>query len=448
MQNNIIRHHRLGGKAAPKNAVQMDKRALGPKELARAVKDDFATVMQRPMNVASTILNFSRKHGGSLANKLKLKEMGKAALPLLYDASKQPKLYANLAADVATDAALAGGAAVDRATERAADVKEKVGDKIRGGLYDGNEKINQATAAAADKAGKVIDRTKEGASQVGQAAAAAGLAGVGEEGSPVAPTEGTRRRLGQQPSTPAEAPEGETEAEAAKRLRPPADTIHPETGERMTRQQRNAAGRAAAKEARRQPEPEPVVEDKPGIAERAAMGAAGAVDVATEKVKGIGSAMQARKDSMASETDKVEVEQDAERFGSDAPTGGKRMDRPAKRRQAKDVTKKTGVPSKDVQITHPEPDTPVGKLQGFVGSVHGGREHRVDTDTSVAPRPDITPAPEATDTPAQQGLSRAERRKQKFGSKPGASGASSGPPSGGSTTAVPPQRPSDISFRT
>jgi hypothetical protein len=182
MQNNIIRHHRLGGQAAPRNVVQIDKRALGPKELARAVKDDFTTVMQRPMNVASTILNFSRKHGGSLANKLKLKDMGKAALPLLYDPTKHPKLYANLAADVATDTALRGGRAIDEATrrisdvkskfslidEKAGDVKEKVEDKIRGGLYDGNDKINQATATAADKAGTVIDRTKEGASRLGR----------------------------------------------------------------------------------------------------------------------------------------------------------------------------------------------------------------------------------------------------------------------------------------
>jgi len=83
MQNNIIRHHRLGGTAAPKNVALLDRRVLGFKELARAAKDDIATVMETPMNVASTILNFSRKHGGSLANKLKLKEMGKAALGFL-----------------------------------------------------------------------------------------------------------------------------------------------------------------------------------------------------------------------------------------------------------------------------------------------------------------------------------------------------------------------------
>ena len=76
MQNNMIRHHRLGGKAAPKNVALLDRRVLGVKELARAAKDDIATVMETPMNVASTILNFSRKHGGRLANKLKVKEMG------------------------------------------------------------------------------------------------------------------------------------------------------------------------------------------------------------------------------------------------------------------------------------------------------------------------------------------------------------------------------------
>ena len=212
----------------------------------------------------------------------------------------------------------------------------------------------------------------------------------------------------------------------------------------MTSEQRKAAGRKAAKEERRQPEPEPAkpaVEEKPGVAERAAMGAAGAVDVATEKLKGIGSALQSRKDSMASGTNKVEVEQDAASYGSQAATGGLKMDRAARRRQTKDVTKRTGVDSKDVQITHPNPDSPVGKLQVFAANVEGGREHRVETDTSAAARP-ITPfTPETTDAPAEQSLSRAERRKKQFGSKPGASGAST---SGGGTTtptAAPQQRP-------
>jgi hypothetical protein len=441
MENNIIRSHRLGGKAAPKNHIDITSGPLSPSSL---------------MNMPGAALSFTRKWGGKLGKKLKLDEMGKADLPLLYDSSKKPKLYdREYLGTRPRDRGRGGFQDAAKIAERAADVKEKVEDKIRGGLYDGNERINQVTAAAADKAGEVIARTKAGASGVGQAAAAAGLAGVDESGSPVAPTEGTRRKLGERPSTPAKAPE--TEAEATKRLRPPAGTIHPETGEKMTPEQRKAAGRTAAKAERRQPEPEPekrVGEDRPGVAERAALGAAGAVDTATEKLRGIGSALQSRKDSMPSDTDKVEVEQDPSRFGSDASTGGKKMDRAARRRQAKDIQSKTGTSSKDVQLVHPEPDTPVGKLQGFVGSVHSGREHRVDTDTSVAARP-ITPTPEDTsvtpdvsqptpDTSAQQGISRAERRKKQFGSKPGASGASSGPPSGGGTTtptATPQQRP-------
>ena len=214
----------------------------------------------------------------------------------------------------------------------------------------------------------------------------------------------------------------------------------------MTPQQRKAAGTAAAKEARRQPEPEPAVEEKPGVAERAAMGAAGAVDVATEKLRGIGSALQSRKDSMPSDTDKVEVEQDAARFGSDAPTGGKRMDRAARRRQTKDIQTQTGTSSKDIKITAPNPDSPVGKLQGFIGDAQSGREHRVETDTSAAARPVTAPTPETTDAPTEPGLSRAERRRQRFGSKPGVTGGQSQPTGGTPQTAVP--RPADTSFRT
>mgnify|MGYP003625339749 CR=1 FL=1 len=48
---------------------------------------------------------------------------------------------------------------------------------------------------------------------------------------------------------------------------------------------------------------------------------------------------------------------------------------------------------------------------------------------------------------AQERLPRAERSKQKFGSKPGVPTQTSGmPSSGGTSTAAPPQKPPDKSF--
>jgi hypothetical protein len=541
MEHNVIRHHNLGGKAAPKNALQ-----IGNKINEILSPENFS-------NIAGNILNFSRKHGGSLAKKLKLNELsekvgqsaggqkvgeaaqkvGEAAqkvgeaskdvtglyskqdvASLLYNPLAMPKLYNRLfvrpivagakkvieTAPVGTDeygvpkggrtretdpvtgeetprsrvpgvegvkSAVSGTkgrlAAVvpSEVSEAVGAAKDAAKDVVRGGLYAGNEKINQATSAAADKADEIIDRTKKGASQVGQDIASAGMAGVGGDQTPSAgPTPETR--AGQEAKAraqfgPDQKPkDNESERDAAQRLTPPVGTLDKD-GNKMDRTARRKAGTTAAKAERRQPAPEapaPVGEDKPGVAERAAMGAAGAVDTATEKLRGIGSALQSRKDSMPSDTDKVEVEQDPSRFGSDASTGGKKMDRAAKRRQAKDIQSKTGTSSKDVQLVHPEPDTPVGKLQGFVGSVHSGREHRVDTDTSVAARP-ITPTPENTpvtpdatpDTSAQEGLSRAERRKEKFGSKTGVPAQTGGTPSSGATsTAAPPQKRPDKSF--
>jgi hypothetical protein len=309
MQENVVRHHNLGGRAAPSNVVPVGNEI---NELFQPEHWD---------NMSRKILNFTRNHGGSLAKKLlpidfvdpseedmerlrqgqqtiddakqkvgeatqkivdPIKEAtglhtGSDIARLFYDPRAQPKLYRRLLlgaskkdealgkptsgllgaakklsarvvspiAEAAKDEKLKGEAALGRTAE-------KVGDKIRGGLYDGNEKVNKVTSAIAEKTGKVIDRTKKDASQVGQDIASAGMATVDEEGSPVAPSEGTRRRLGDRPSTPAEAPEGETEAEAAKRLTPDENALHPETGEKMTRTERRAAGRAAAKEARRQ----------------------------------------------------------------------------------------------------------------------------------------------------------------------------------------------------
>ena len=122
------------------------------------------------------------------------------------------------------------------------------------------------------------------------------------------------------------------------------------------------------------------------------------------------------------------------------------MDRAARRRQTKDVTRRTGTSSKDVQLVHPEPDTPVGKLQGFLGDAQSGREHRVETDTSAAARPVTAPTPETTAAPTEPGRSRAERRRQRFGSKPGVTGGQSQPTGGTPQTAVP--RPAATSFRT
>ena len=58
MQNNIVRHHNLGGRAAPSNVVPV----------GNEIHELFSP--ERWSNATGNILNFSRKHGGSLAQKL------------------------------------------------------------------------------------------------------------------------------------------------------------------------------------------------------------------------------------------------------------------------------------------------------------------------------------------------------------------------------------------
>ena len=219
MQNNIIRYHRLGGKAAPKNVLTMG--AGG------------ALSSENFSNIAGNILNFSRKHGASLAKKLKLDEATRKskevsglntpedAASLLYNPAAHTNLYRRLLFGSSTKEealgmptqGLAGAAArgakkveekvapivsdvaerasrdvkgvaervrqtTERASELAADAKEKVEGKVQqGGIYAG-EKVNQATSAIAEQTGNVVDRTKEGASQVGQDIASTGMASV------------------------------------------------------------------------------------------------------------------------------------------------------------------------------------------------------------------------------------------------------------------------------
>ena len=325
MQENVVRHHNLGGRAAPSNVVPVGNEV---NELFQPEHWD---------NLAGKMLNFTRNHGGSLAKKLlpisdyvdpseKDKELirqgqqtiddakqkvgeatqkivdpikeatglhtGSDIARLFYDPRAQPKLYRRLllgasktdealgkptqglrgaakklgekvvspiaegAEKAATGTALAGAAAIDRATGRAADVKEKVGDKIRGGLYDGNEKVNKVTSAIAEKTGKVIDRTKKGASQVGQDIASAGMAGVDADQPPSAGLT-PEARAGQEAKARTQfrpeqkAPSDESERDAAKRLTPPHGTRDAD-GNLMDRTARREAGTAAAKEARRQ----------------------------------------------------------------------------------------------------------------------------------------------------------------------------------------------------
>ena len=78
MENNIIRHHNLGGRAAPKNVAQMDD-STEEQLRRRNVEQQQDHIDQNfevgAAQIAGNILDFSRKHGGSLARKFKLQEL-------------------------------------------------------------------------------------------------------------------------------------------------------------------------------------------------------------------------------------------------------------------------------------------------------------------------------------------------------------------------------------
>ena len=262
-ENNIVRHHSLGGKDAPKNVLTMG--AGGALNL-----ENFS-------NVAGNILNFSRKHGGSLAKKLKLNEATQKAkditglrtpedvASLFYNPTAQPKLYRRLLFGASKKeeamgepaAGLAGATArgakkveekvapivsdvaerasrdvkgvaervkqtTERAAERAADVKESVEGKVQqGGIYAG-EKVNQVTSAIAEQTGSVVDTTtkkvREGASQVGQDIASTGMAGAGGDQPPSAapPPETSKNKLTEDPAQTRKLREGQAKLKAIR----------------------------------------------------------------------------------------------------------------------------------------------------------------------------------------------------------------------------------------
>jgi hypothetical protein len=203
MQNNIIRHHSLGGRGAPKNVVPMD--------------DDINGVLRKEnfSNIAGNILNFSRKHGGSLAKKLKLGEMpekvgqsaagqrvGEAAqqvgetarkigaaakdvtglysardvASLFYNPTAQPKLYRRLLfGSTKKDEALGMPSPGEGVAGAAKKVREKVApvvsdiagraaEDVSGAALAAGANIDRATARASDAKEKVTDKVREGVS--------------------------------------------------------------------------------------------------------------------------------------------------------------------------------------------------------------------------------------------------------------------------------------------
>jgi hypothetical protein len=209
MQNNIIRHHNLGGQGAPKNVVPMDNDINGVLR-----KENFS-------NIAGNILNFSRKHSGSLAKKLKLNEMpekvGQSAAgqkvgetaqkvgetakkvgatskdvtglysfrdvaSLFYNPTAQPKLYRRLLfGSTKKDEALglpSPGEGVAGAAKKVgrkvapvvSDIAGRAVEDVSGAALAAGANIDRATARVSDAKekvsdvkGKVTDKVREGA---------------------------------------------------------------------------------------------------------------------------------------------------------------------------------------------------------------------------------------------------------------------------------------------